>query len=121
MAALWARVSSPPTVLCLGFDLFFRPKLYEAGQKEGVAIQFCQLIDAPRAAKGMLRVVADASAPGVEDALRGIRAAHPDLAILACFPHVEEDRATRLRQMGAAVVTRGALNARLADALGGRL
>lgn len=108
-------------VLCLGFDLFFRPKLQEAARAAGVEVRFANPKDAAGAAAGATRVVADVSAPGVEQALRDVRAARPDVPILACYPHVETARADAVRSLGGVAVTRGAFTARLADALSGRL
>ncbi|GEM_PF-6328378 len=102
-------------VLALGFDLFFKPKLNEAAKQAGVAIRY------QGSAEGVARVVADVSAPGVEEQLRAIRAEHPSLPILACYPHVEEHRAAAVRALGGVAVTRGAFSQRMADALAGRL
>lgn len=112
---------APEIVLALGFDLFFRPKLAAAAKDADVDVRFASPGDAVRAAEGVARVVADVSAPGVEEALRDVRAARPDVAILACYPHVEEARAVAVRALGGVAVTRGAFNQRLADALSGRL
>lgn len=111
----------PPVVLALGFDLFFRPKLLAAAQHAGVEVRTASAPDAARASEGADRVVADVSAPGVEDALAAIRAARPDVPILACYPHVEERRADFVRGLGGRAVTRGAFNQRLVEALQGTL
>ena len=114
-------MSGPPVVLALGFDLFFRPKLQAASKEAGVELRAVANAQAVEAAQGAARVVADVSAPGVEDALRAVRAARPDVEILACYPHVEEARAERVRAMGGRTVTRGAFNQQLVEALAGRL
>ena len=108
-------------VLALGFDLFFKPKMTQAAQAVGVQLRFARPEEAVRLAEGAARVVADASASGVEDALRAIRAAHPALPILACYPHVETHRADAVRALGGVAVTRGAFSARLAEALAGTM
>jgi hypothetical protein len=109
------------TVLALGFDLFFKPKLNDAAKTLGVTLRHATPADAAKAAEGATRIVADVSAPGVEDALRAIRAAHPHLPILACYPHVEAARGEAVRALGGVAVTRGAFSADLAGALAGRL
>jgi hypothetical protein len=103
------------TVLALGFDLFLKPKLDEAARRLGVALRY------GGDAADVARVVADASAPGVEERLRAIRAARPDVPILACYPHVEERRAEAIRALGGVAVTRGAFVGDLAGALAGRM
>ena len=108
-------------VLALGFDLFFKPKMTHAAQAAGVQVRFARPEEAVAQAAGATRVVADASAPGVEDALRAVRAAHPALPVLACYPHVEAHRAEAVRALGGVPVTRGAFAARLEDALAGKL
>ena|SRR5581483_6338543 len=108
-------------VLGLGFDLFFKPKLNDAARRANVELRYATPAQAVDAAKGAARVVADASAPGVEDALRDVRAAHPALPILACYPHVEEARAVAIRALGGVAIPRGAFAARLEDALAGKL
>lgn len=110
-----------PLVVALGFDLFFRPKLQAAAKEAGVDLRAVPNAQAVEAAAGAARIVADVSAPGVEDALRAVRAARPDVPILACYPHVEEARADAVRAMGGVAVTRGAFNGRLVDALSGKL
>lgn len=108
-------------VLCLGFDLFFKPKLAQAAQEAGVEVRHAVPDQAPAALDGVARVVADVSAPGVEEALVAARKARPDLPILACYPHVEVRRAEAVRALGGVAVTRGLFAARLPDALSGRL
>ena len=108
-------------VLALGFDLFFKPKLNQAAQHVGVEVRYARPQDAGEAARDVARVVADVSAAGVEDALRAVRAARPDVPILACYPHVEAQRAEAVRAMGGVAVTRGRFSAALEDALLGRL
>lgn len=108
-------------VLALGFDLFFKPKMTHAAQAAGVELRFARPEEAVPLAAHAARVVADASAPGVEDALRALRAAHPDLPILACYPHVETHRADAIRALRGVPVTRGAFAARLEDALAGKM
>lgn len=108
-------------VLALGFDLFFRPKLQAAAAEAGVELRAVPPAQAVDAAAGATRVVADVSAPGVQDALVAVRKARPDLPFLVCYPHVEEARAVAARTLGARTVTRGAFNQRLADALRGSL
>ena len=102
-------------VLALGFDLFFKPKLNAAAAAVGVEIRYSGNTT------GIARVVADASAPGVEAQLRAIRAEHADLSILACYPHVEAARGDAIRALGGIAITRGAFAQRLEDALAGRL
>ena len=108
-------------VLGLGFDLFFKPKMAEAAKSAGVELRHAAPAQAVEAAKGATRVVADVSAPGVEEALRAIRAARPDLPILACYPHVEAQRADAVRALGGVAITRGAFAADLPAALQGGL
>lgn len=108
-------------VLALGFDLFFKPKLTQAAQAVGVEVRHAPPAQADAAAAGAARVVADVSAPGVEEALRRIRAARPDVPILACYPHVEAARADAVRALGGVAVTRGAFASRLPEALAGTL
>lgn len=108
-------------VLALGFDLFFKPKLNEAAKAASVELRYAAPQDAARAAAGATRVVADVSAPGVEEALAAIRKEHPALPILACYPHVEERRAQAVRALGGVAIARGAFAQRLADALAGKL
>ncbi|MEA3198680.1 MAG: hypothetical protein QOE90_108 [Thermoplasmata archaeon] len=100
-------------VLCLGFDLFFKPKLNEAAKAAGVELRYQE-------GGAFDRVVADVSAPGVEERLRALRAARPDVPILACYPHVEEHRAEAVRALGGVAITRGAFAQRLPDVLAGR-
>lgn len=101
-------------VLCLGFDLFFKPKLNAAAKEAGVEVRY------QGDGQGAARVVADVSAPGIEAQLRALRAAHPDLPILACYPHVEEHRAQAVREMGGVAITRGAFAQRLPEILAGK-
>lgn len=108
-------------VLALGFDLFFKPKLTQAAQQAGVEVRYAQPAQAAEAAAGAARVVADASAPGVQDALAAVRRAHPALPILACYPHVEAQRAEFVRGLGGVAVTRGLFAQRLPEALAGTL
>ncbi|HUR70104.1 MAG TPA: hypothetical protein VM370_12740 [Candidatus Thermoplasmatota archaeon] len=109
------------TVLALGFDLFFRPKIDEAASKLGVAVVYAHASNASALARGAARVMADVSAPGVAEALAALRAADPTLPILACFPHVEEHRAAAVRALGGVAVTRGRFAQHLEEALGGSL
>jgi CheY-like chemotaxis protein len=109
------------TVLALGFDLFFKPKLNDAAKAVGVALRYATPAEAVKAAEGAARVVADVSAPGVEETLRAIRAARPDVPILACYPHVEAHRARAVEALGGVAVTRGAFSGDLAGALAGRV
>lgn len=108
-------------VLALGFDLFFKPKLSVAAQQAGVQLRYASAADAVKAAEGAARVVADVSAPGVEEAVVAIRRAHPQLPLLACYPHVEVRRAEAVRAVGGVAVTRGAFVERLVDAVSGKL
>lgn len=108
-------------VLALGFDLFFKPKLSAAAQEAGVEVRYAAPDKAAEAAHGASRIVADVSAPGVEEALVGLRKQHPDLPLLACYPHVEVRRAETVRALGGVAVTRGHFAANLADALRGTL
>ncbi|HEX2022885.1 MAG TPA: hypothetical protein VHH36_09220 [Candidatus Thermoplasmatota archaeon] len=108
-------------VLALGFDLFFKPRLLEAAKAAGVEVRFAPPERAAEAAATAARVVADVSAPGVQDALAQVAAARPGLPILACYPHVEEARAAAVRALGGVAVTRGRFSAALPDALAGRL
>lgn len=109
------------TVLALGFDLFFKPRLMEAAKSVGVEVAFAAPKDALDKSATASRVVADVSAPGVMDAVEAIRAARPALPVLACYPHVAVDLAERAKRAGATCVTRGALNANLAAAVSGDL
>jgi len=99
-------------VLALGFDLFFKPRLMQAAQSADLTLSY-QETDAASAG----RVVADASVPGVLDALRRIRAAQPSLPVVACYPHVDTATGDALRALGAVTMTRGAFNADLTAAL----
>lgn len=108
-------------VLGLGFDLFFKPRLSQAAQQAGVELRFAKPEDAVAASEGVARVVADVSAPGVQDAVLAVLAARPKVAVLACYPHVEADRAAAVRAAGGAAVTRGKFSAALVDALAGKL
>lgn len=110
-----------PVVLALGFDLFFKPKISAAAQQVGVEVRYATPDKAVEAAQGADRVVADVSAPGVQEALAGVRKAHPTLPILACYPHVEAQRAELVRGLGGVAVTRGAFAQRLPEALAGDL
>lgn len=112
---------SPPVVVAIGFDLFFRPKLQAAARDAGVELRTPATPDAVAAAAEADRLVADASAPGVEDVLGDVKRARPELPILVCYPHVESDRAARMEALGIHAVTRGAFNQRLEDALRGGL
>lgn len=114
-----ARVAD--VVLALGFDLFFKPKLSEAARVAGVEVRFATPQTAQAQAEGAARVVADVSAPGVEEALVGLRMQHPGLPILACFPHVEVHRAEAVRALGGVAVTRGHFAQHLVEALSGKL
>lgn len=111
----------PDVVLALGFDLFFRPKLQAAAREAGVELRAVPPQEAAKESAGATRVVADVSAPGVDEALVAVRKARPDLPILACYPHVEERRAEAVRALGGRAVTRGTFNQRLTDALAGTL
>ena len=99
-------------VLALGFDLFFKPRMIEAAKSAGIELRFSG------DAAGATRVVADASVAGVMDQLEAIRKTHPDLPILACYPHVDEKLAARVKATGKGV-TRGAFNANMLAALKG--
>lgn len=109
------------TVLALGFDLFFKPRLMSAAESEGVTLVFAKPEDAPTKAANADRVIADASAPGVLDALERVRKLAPDVPLLACYPHVQTEIKARAEGLGARVVTRGAFNAALTDAVAGTL
>jgi hypothetical protein len=101
------------TVLALGFDLFFKPKLNAAAEKLGI-----RLVYAPPADRASVtRIVADVSAPGVEEQLR----AWHGVPILACYPHVETHRAEAVRALGGVAVTRGRFAEHIEDALAGKL
>lgn len=106
----------PPVVLALGFDLFFRPKLSEAAKAAGVEVSF-NVADVARAS----RIVADASAPGALAQVLSLRATHPNVPVLACYPHVQADLAEAVVKAGGSVVTRGKFNAKLTDMLVGPL
>lgn len=108
-------------VLALGFDLFFKPKITQAAQQAGVEVRYAQPAQAAELAAGAARVVADVSAPGVQEALEAVRKARPDVPILACYPHVEEHRAVAVRALGGVAVTRGLFSQRLPEALSGEL
>lgn len=108
-------------VLCLGFDLFFKPKLADAARAAGVELRFAAPAEAAARATGVARVVADVSAPGVAEALVGVRAARPEVPILACYPHVEVARAEGVRALGGVAVTRGHFAQHLVEAVSGKL
>lgn len=108
-------------VLALGFDLFFKPKLNEAAKQVGVEIRYATPPQVEAQAAGTRRVIADVSAPGVEEALVTLRKHHPGLPILACYPHVEERRAEAVRALGGVAVTRGHFSKHLPEALAGTL
>lgn len=108
-------------VLALGFDLFFKPRLHEAAKQAGVAIRYATPPEVEAQAAGASRVIADVSAPGVEDALVSLRKHHPHVPILACYPHVEERRAEAVRALGGVAVTRGHFSRHLPEALAGTL
>lgn len=108
-------------VLALGFDLFFKPKLHAAAQARGITLRYAAPQEALAKADGAARVIADVSAPGVEEALVAIRAAHPALPILACYPHVETRRADAVRALRGVAVTRGRFVEKLDEALAGTL
>jgi hypothetical protein len=108
-------------VLALGFDLFFKPKLAEAAKRAQVELRYPALAGVEQAAAGVARVVADVSAPGVEQALVTLRKHHPDLPILACYPHVEVARAEAVRALGGVAVTRGRFAEHMVEALAGTL
>lgn len=110
-------------VLALGFDLFFKPKLSAAAKEAGVDLRYARPEEAEKVAAGAARVVADVSAPGVDEALAALRKHHPTLPILACYPHVEVRRAEGVRALGgdAVAVTRGRFAEHMADALRGTL
>lgn len=105
------------TVLALGFDLFFKPRLMEAAKRAGVEVAFASSADALARSASASRVVADVSAPGVLDAVEAIAAARPTLPILACYPHVAVELAERAKRAGASCMTRGAFNADLDRAM----
>ena len=107
------------TLLCLGFDLFFKPRLSQAAQELGVELRHAAPAQALDAANGAARVIADVSTPGVQEALIAIRAAHPQLPILACYPHVETARADAVRAIGGVAIPRGEFTKRLGEALAG--
>lgn len=111
----------PAVVLALGFDLFFKPKLNEAAKAVDVEVRYASPQQAAALAKDVARIVADVSAPGVADALAAIRQARPDVPILACYPHVEAQRAEHVRGLGGVAVTRGLFASRLPEALAGTL
>ena len=108
-------------VLALGFDLFLKPKISAAAQQAGVEVRYAAPQQAAEAAAGATRVLADVSAPGVQDAVLALRRARPDLPVLACYPHVEQHRADAVTSVGGAVITRGAFVSRLPDALAGKI
>ncbi len=116
----FARLMTADTVLALGFDLFFKPKMSAAAEKLGVQLVYARPDDAAAKAAQSTRIVADVSVAGVAEALEAIRKAHPDVPVLACYPHVEEHRAVHVRAIGGKAITRGAFNANLEDALSGR-
>ena len=106
-------------VLALGFDLFFKPKMMEAAKVAGVELRHASPAQALEAARGATRIVADVSVAGVPEALAAIRAAHPGTPILACYPHVEAQRADAVRALGGVAIPRGAFAADLVGALSG--
>jgi hypothetical protein len=106
-------------VLALGFDLFFKPRLAEAARAAGVELRHAAPRDALAQAAGAARVVADVSAPGVLDAVLALRAARPELPVLACYPHVQADLARAVTQAGGRALPRGAFSERLVEALAG--
>lgn len=108
-------------VLALGFDLFFKPRLAEAAKAAGVEVRHAPPEKAVEAAQAAARVVADVSAPGVQQAVEAVARDRPGLPILVCYPHVEEHRAQAARAAGAVAVTRGRFAADLPAALAGRL
>lgn len=108
-------------VLALGFDLFFKPRLNDAARQAGVDVRYATPPEAEAKAAGAARVVADVSAPGVEEALASLRTQHPELPILACYPHVEERRAEAVRALSGVAVTRGHFSRHLVEALAGTL
>lgn len=108
-------------VLALGFDLFFKPRLNQAAKAVGVELRYATPAALEQQAQGAARVVADVSAPGVEQALVTLRKHHPALPILACYPHVEARRAEAVRALGGVAVTRGRFAERMGEALAGTL
>lgn len=108
-------------VLALGFDLFFKPKLAAAAQQAGVELRHAQPDAAVHEAARASRVVADVSAPGVEEALLTLRRHYPALPMLACYPHVEVRLAELVRGIGGVAITRGRFSQHLPEALQGRL
>ena len=109
-------------VLALGFDLFLKPKLNAAADALGVQLRYVPparaLEDASVA--DVTRVVADVSAPGALDAALALRAARPDLPLVACYPPVQEDLARAVREAGGVAITRGAFVSGLPDTLAGK-
>ena len=108
-------------VLALGFDLFFKPKLNEAAKVAGVELRYATPDRAVVAAENIARVVADVSAPGVEEALVALRERHPATPVLACYPHVEAHRARAVEALGGVAVARGRFAQHLVEALAGKL
>jgi CheY-like chemotaxis protein len=116
-----AAFAGPVTVLAIGFDLFFKPRITQAAETVDTRVTFAKPEEAPGKAVHAERVIMDASAPGALDALAAIRNARPDVPVLACYPHVEADKAAAAEALGARTVTRGAFNNSLPDAVAGRL
>lgn len=108
-------------VLALGFDLFFKPRISAAAQAAQLEVRYASPQEALAKAAGASRVVADVSVQGVEEALASIREAWPTLPILACYPHVEAQRAQRVEALGGIAVTRGRFSEKLQEALAGTL
>lgn len=108
-------------VLALGFDLFLKPKISAAAKDAGVEVRYATPQQAEDAARGATRVLADVSAPGVQEAVLALRRARPELPVLACYPHVEQQRADAVMAAGGAVITRGAFVSRLPDAVAGKI
>jgi hypothetical protein len=96
-------------------DLLFRSKIDEAARRVGVGVRFAPrdrpLADAVREL-GRGTLLADLNAPQAMDALRAAQAAGTVKAI-GYLGHLQQDLADAAAAMGAEVLTRGQLVARL--------
>lgn len=85
-------------------DLFFQAKLSETARQAGIGLRTCATPEALTAAIGeeapaLVVVDLNARANPIET-LERVRAAHPDIPVVAFLSHVQADLAARARAAG---------------------
>lgn len=111
------------SVIFLSTDLVFSSRLAAAADRQGIALITVSSVDAAlaRLADGAISlVILDLSASGLrpDDAVKRLREAQPNLALVAYAPHVHEERLQAARDAGCdLVLSRGAFDRQIDEFL----